>query len=277
MAAYRLSPQERATMYARKVDLLFVRNRDYFLSYVETFTQTFTQAERMKRGREKEAEQSHFDPPKLPGSDAFEYWRPGPDPTAATMVTLLAALHDECLPDRPPILDLASGTYTSAFQSRDPGLRALWGARVWCIEARVEKQGATDRLDALETYLSRARADIEAAAKDKPTRAAIETALQDRLTRDKWLPGCRALAKEYGLAGSTIRKTTAWGTWMLQKGRKNGTGGRPAVKSLTPKLLASIGKQDTALERLKAEQKMDDPATGQPDASRPDRIHHRRP
>jgi len=117
----------------------------------------------------------------------------------------------------------------------------------------------------------------KAGSKHKPTRAEVETALQDRLTRDKWLPGCRALAKEYDVAGTTIRKTTAWRTWMRQKGRKSGSGGRPVVKSLTPKLQASIGRQDAALERLTAEQEMDDPAAGQPDTSRPDRIRHRRP
>jgi len=148
MATYRLSPQERASVIARKVDRLFVRNRDYFLSHAETFRREG--AERKKRAREKDAEQFR----------AVEDWRPGPDPTPAVMVTLLAALHDECLPDSPPILGLASGTGASVRQSRDPGLLALLEARVWCVCA---KQGATDRLDALETYLNRAKADIEAA------------------------------------------------------------------------------------------------------------------
>jgi len=169
MATYRLSPQERATMYARKVDRLFVRNRDYFLSHVETFKQE--EAGRKKREREKDAEQSHF--------IEIEAWRPGPDPTPATMVTLLAALHDECLPDSPSILDPASNDPLRA--ARDLGLLALWGARVWCIEARAEKQGDTDRLDALETYLSRARADIEAAAQLADLKAAgAERARQER-------------------------------------------------------------------------------------------------
>ena len=163
MATYRLSPQERASVIARKVDRLFVRNRDYFLSHAETFRRE--EAERKKRAREKDAEQSR----------AVEDWRPGPDPAPAVMVTLLAALHDECLPDSPPILDPASSKPLSVAQAQDPGLWALFGARLWCVCA---KQGATDRLDALETYLSRARADIEAAEVVKE--AGAERARQER-------------------------------------------------------------------------------------------------
>jgi hypothetical protein len=158
MAAYRLSPQERAIMYARKVDHLSVRNRDYFPSHVETFKQEG----RKKWEQEKDAEQPHFAPPVPPGSVAVEYWRPGPNPTPATMATLLAALHDVCLPDSPSILDLDCDTAGGALHIRqDPGLLALLGARVWCGEALG---GATDRLDALKTYLDRATADIEAAS-----------------------------------------------------------------------------------------------------------------
>jgi len=83
------------------------------------------------------------------------YW-PGP-PTPATMVALLGALHDECLPDSPPILDPASSKPLSVAQAQDPGLWALFGARLWCVCA---KQGATDRLDALETYLNHVKAAL---------------------------------------------------------------------------------------------------------------------
>ena len=157
------SPQERASRIARKVDRLFVRNRDYFLSHVETFKQ---EAGRKKRVRDKDDEQPH----------AVEDWRPGPNPTPAAMVTLLAALHDECLPDSPAILDQASGKPRSVAQAQDPGLRALYGARVWCVWVQQEAKDAeqphvvTDRLNTLETYLNRARADIEAAERARRER-----------------------------------------------------------------------------------------------------------
>ena len=132
---------------ALAVDRLFSRNRDYFRSNVEAFKQQ--EAGRSPYGREKDDEQSRL----------IEPWRPGPDPTPATMVMLLAALHDECLPDSPTILDLAS--YNPLGTARDSGMLALFGARVWCGEARAEQQhGERDRLDALETYLSYVEAAI---------------------------------------------------------------------------------------------------------------------
>ena len=90
-------------------------------------------------------------------------YAPGPNPTAATMVTLLAALHDERLPNSPAILDTASGQTLSAVQ--DPGLFALYGARMWCI---APMRGDTDRLDALETYLNHVEAAIAEVQTAKP-------------------------------------------------------------------------------------------------------------
>ncbi|MCX5676257.1 MAG: hypothetical protein NTX87_14725 [Planctomycetota bacterium] len=86
---------------------------------------------------------------------------PGPNPSLATMYTLLAALHDECLPTSPKILDLASGRPLEVAGGANAGLWDLYSARLWCIGA---KKGNTDRLDALETYLNHVQADLEQAA-----------------------------------------------------------------------------------------------------------------
>ena len=58
--------------------------------------------------------------PEKAGHDKL-YW-PGRNPTPATMATLLAALHDECLPNSPAILDPASADWGSvATRSTDYG------------------------------------------------------------------------------------------------------------------------------------------------------------
>lgn len=97
------------------------------------------------------------------------YW-PGPNLSLATMFTLVAALHDECLPNSPTILDPASDRPSEVAGGADGGLRDLHAARVWCIGA---KKGNTDRLDALETYLNHVRADLEQA----PPATSIEQAM----------------------------------------------------------------------------------------------------
>ena len=85
------------------------------------------------------------------------YW-PGSDPSLATMFTLLAALHDVCLPHSPTILDPASGCPLEVAGGTDASLWDLYSAQQWCLGA---KRGNTDRLDALETYLNHVRADLE--------------------------------------------------------------------------------------------------------------------
>jgi hypothetical protein len=209
---------ERASAIAKKVDSLFVRNRSYFLSNVETFKQEYAARKEREKDAEKvsdEADRAILDeldaikagnatpsltdkqkrhgpgwewqavfpgdkdgdpvphmvegwiPPAAVQAEAVlakkHDYEPGPNPTAATMVTLLAALHDNRLPNSPAILDPASGETLSAVQ--DPGLFALYGARMWCIGAR---KGNTDRLDALETYLNHAEAAIAEVQTAKP-------------------------------------------------------------------------------------------------------------
>lgn len=123
-------------------------------------------------------------------NDRGLYW-PGQNPTPATMVTLLAALHDQCLRNSPTILDPASGRPLTVAQGTDRGLWALYTARLWCIGA---VKGNTDRLDALETYLYHVKEHLAEVQAMKP-----ETAPPPAKTPEERARGARGVSLTYGV------------------------------------------------------------------------------
>lgn len=227
-------PQERAKAIAIEVDRLFVRNRDYFLSNVETFKHE----DAAQKKREEDAKKSlagafraivdareanrtgqakhpltskhkrpgpgwkwhtglHGSKDAVPVPQTVQGWMPPeavraekflsevakgetcwsrPNPTPATMVVLLAALHDVCLPYAPAILGPASYRPSGVVQGANSRLWALPPQEIldkvrwWCIGAQ---RGNTARLDSLELFLTSVNADLVAAG--LPTTPALPT------------------------------------------------------------------------------------------------------
>jgi hypothetical protein len=87
-----------------------------------------------------------------PGQDSP--FRPGRRPSLSTMVTLLADVHDDYLPDSPAIFDPPIADPKEVFGSQEKGRRAMWRA---CFSFMMSEDIAPSRAVTLEGYLNRVR------------------------------------------------------------------------------------------------------------------------
>ena len=167
------SPEDRARKIARAVHRLIAQpdNLREFRRQAEVFKQEDADQCRREQQAEQALQAEGQSPSQAAQAEAVlsEAWNrrlygPGPNPSLATKFTLLAALHDECLPHGTLILDSKARTLEEAnvhaidlaFGSNpDEGARALFSAGLWCVGAM---KGNTERLDALEGYFYEVKA-----------------------------------------------------------------------------------------------------------------------
>jgi hypothetical protein len=192
-------------------------------------------------------------------SDAMEVIRqrespwPSPSPSEATMRTLLAALHDECLPSSPQTLDAATADAESAYKSKDEGNRALFHARQWVAVYPAR------RIPTLTTYLNAIVEQVKAeASPGRPDNRAsggrgLPVAVANHkvalyLVEHVALPPIRDLAKAVGCSIGTIQKTAMWREHVKTRAKPR------AVRKVAAD---DAVDRDEALEHLVKEQQAD--------------------